>query len=96
MQNLDPWTKYDEAIVYLRKQDPGSYFDEIAVLMEELIARVVADEARPEPRTQRAVEYEREQNRIKDALGRRMASYSSPAKDGTDSNNRLSDEPEGI
>jgi hypothetical protein len=93
MQNLDPWAKYDEAMAYLRKQDPGSYFDEIADLIEELIARVVAHEARPEPRTKRAVEYELEQNRIKDALARRMVGYSSAAKDGAESNNRLSDDP---
>lgn len=29
--------KYDEAIAFLKKVEPGSYFDECAALMEELL-----------------------------------------------------------
>jgi len=32
--------KYDEAIEFLKIVDPGSYFDECAALMEELLAQV--------------------------------------------------------
>jgi hypothetical protein len=32
--------KYDQAIEFLRGVDPGSYFDECAELMEELVAQV--------------------------------------------------------
>jgi len=32
--------KYDEAIEFLKGVDPGSYFDECAELMEELLAQV--------------------------------------------------------
>ena len=32
--------KYDEAIEFLKRVDPGSYFDECAELMEELLAQV--------------------------------------------------------
>lgn len=83
MRNLDPWEKYDRAIEHLRELDAGtgSYLEEIAVLIEELIARVVRAEERPTPLSARAVEYEREQDLIKKALARRMASYSSAAKD---------------
>lgn len=31
--------KYDEAIAFLKKVEPGSYFDECAALMEELVAK---------------------------------------------------------
>lgn len=31
--------KYDEAIAFLKKVEPGSYFDECAALMEELVAQ---------------------------------------------------------
>lgn len=81
MEKTDEWTKYDAAIAVLRQQDPGSYFDEIADLMEDLIARVVLAEEKPPRPTQRDLEYRREQALIKSALARRMASYSSAAKD---------------
>ena len=93
VENLDPWAKYDEAIVYLREQDPGSYFDEIADLIEELIARVVPHEERPEPLTAQQIESEQQRVLVGKALARRMANYSSAAKDSAESNNRLSDEP---
>ena len=32
--------KYDEAIEFLKIVDPGSYFDECAALLEELLAQV--------------------------------------------------------
>lgn len=32
--------KYDEAIEFLKQVEPGSYFDECAALMEELLAQV--------------------------------------------------------
>ena len=32
--------KYDQAIEFLKGLDPGSYFDECAELMEELLAQV--------------------------------------------------------
>lgn len=32
--------KYDEAIEFLKKVEPGSYFDECAELMEELLAQI--------------------------------------------------------
>lgn len=32
--------KYDEAIAFLKKVEPGSYFDECAALMEELVAQL--------------------------------------------------------
>jgi hypothetical protein len=32
--------KYDQAIEFLKGVDPGSYFDECAELMEELLAQV--------------------------------------------------------
>ena len=34
--------KYDEAIEFLKNVEPGSYFDECAELMEELLAQVEA------------------------------------------------------
>jgi len=34
--------KYDEAIAFLKGVNPGSYFDECAALMEELLAQVEA------------------------------------------------------
>jgi hypothetical protein len=34
--------KYDEAIEFLKNVEPGSYFDECAALMEELLAQVEA------------------------------------------------------
>lgn len=35
--------KYDEAIAFLKGVDPGSYFDECAEMMEELLARLQPD-----------------------------------------------------
>jgi len=32
--------KYDQAIEFLKGVDPGSYFDECAALMEELLAQI--------------------------------------------------------
>ena len=32
--------KYDEAIEFLKNIEPGSYFDECASLMEELLAQI--------------------------------------------------------
>ncbi len=32
--------KYDQAIEFLKGVDPGSYFDECAELMEELLAQI--------------------------------------------------------
>ena len=32
--------KYDEAIEFLKSVEPGSYFDECAELMEELLAQI--------------------------------------------------------
>lgn len=32
--------KYDEAIEFLKAVEPGSYYDECAALIEELLARV--------------------------------------------------------
>ena len=32
--------KYDEAIEFLKSVEPGSYWDECASLMEELLARI--------------------------------------------------------
>jgi hypothetical protein len=32
--------KYDEAIEFLKMVEPGSYFDECAELMEELLAQI--------------------------------------------------------
>ena len=37
--------KYDQAIEFLKGVDPGSYFDECAALMEELLAQ--AEERKP-------------------------------------------------
>lgn len=39
--------KYDEAIEFLKSVEPGSYFDECAELMEELLAQVEAHSAKP-------------------------------------------------
>jgi hypothetical protein len=39
--------KYDHAIEFLKGVDPGSYFDECAALMEELLAQ--AEERKPKP-----------------------------------------------
>lgn len=39
--------KYDEAIEFLKGVEPGSYFDECAELMEELVAR--AEPSKPKP-----------------------------------------------
>jgi hypothetical protein len=39
--------KYDHAIEFLKGVDPGSYFDECAELMEELVALV--EERKPKP-----------------------------------------------
>ena len=38
--------KYDEAIEFLKNVDPGSYFDECAALMEELLAQVEAKKSK--------------------------------------------------
>lgn len=32
--------KYDEAIEFLKNVEPGSYYDECACLMEELLAKI--------------------------------------------------------
>jgi len=40
--------KYDEAIEFLKGVEPGSYFDECAELMEELLAQV-HKKKRPKP-----------------------------------------------
>jgi uncharacterized protein YdcH (DUF465 family) len=37
--------KYDEAIEFLKSVEPGSYFDECAELMEELVAQI--EQAKP-------------------------------------------------
>lgn len=60
----------------MRTQDTGSCFDEIAGLMEEMVARVVEHEAKPPRPTQRDLQYQREQALVKSAFARRMASYS--------------------
>lgn len=39
--------KYDQAIEFLKGVDPGSYFDECAELMEELLALVELDKTKP-------------------------------------------------
>jgi hypothetical protein len=39
--------KYDQAIEFLKSVEPGSYFDECAELMEELLAQV--HKSRPKP-----------------------------------------------
>lgn len=39
--------KFDKAIEFLKAVEPGSYFDECAELMEELLA--LEQERRPEP-----------------------------------------------
>jgi hypothetical protein len=46
--------KYDQAIEFLKGVDPGSYFDECAELMEELLARVHALEQPPMPKAEMA------------------------------------------
>ncbi len=38
--------KYDEAIEFLKSVDPGSYFDECAELIEELLAQVEAKKSK--------------------------------------------------
>ncbi len=81
MEKTDPWVKYDEAIAFLREQEPGSYFDEVADLMEELIARVVLAEEKPGQPSPREVALREHEIRVGKALARRMASYSSAAKD---------------
>ena len=43
--------KYDEAIVFLKKVEPGSYFDECAALMEELLAQRHTAKPKPQSRT---------------------------------------------
>ena len=37
--------KYDKAIDFLKSVEPGSYFDECAELMEELLAQI--EQAKP-------------------------------------------------
>lgn len=39
--------KYDQAIEFLKGVDPGSYFDECAELMEELVAQVELGKPKP-------------------------------------------------
>jgi hypothetical protein len=39
--------KYDQAIEFLKGVDPGSYYDECAALMEELLAEVEAGKTAP-------------------------------------------------
>ena len=39
--------KYDQAIEFLKGVDPGSYFDECAELMEELLAQAEARKTKP-------------------------------------------------
>jgi len=39
--------KYDHAIEFLKGVDPGSYFDECAALMEELLAQAEARKPKP-------------------------------------------------
>ena len=39
--------KYDEAVEFLKNVEPGSYFDECAQLIEELLARVHELENKP-------------------------------------------------
>ena len=39
--------KYDHAIEFLKGVDPGSYFDECAELMEELVAQVELGKPKP-------------------------------------------------
>jgi hypothetical protein len=39
--------KYDHAIEFLKGVDPGSYFDECAELMEELVAQVELGKTTP-------------------------------------------------
>jgi hypothetical protein len=39
--------KYDHAIEFLKGVDPGSYFDECAELMEELVAQVELGKTKP-------------------------------------------------
>lgn len=39
--------KYDEAIEFLKGVEPGSYFDECAELMEELVAQTEASKPKP-------------------------------------------------
>jgi hypothetical protein len=83
MRNLDPWEKYDRAIEHLRELDAGSgsYLEEIAGLIEELIARVVRAEERPTPPSQREVNLRKHELLVGEALARRAARYSSAAKD---------------
>jgi len=40
--------KYDEAIAFLKSVEPGSYFDECAALMEELVALAHHVQATPD------------------------------------------------
>lgn len=91
MRNLDPWEKYDRAIEHLRELDAGSgsYLEEIAGLIEELIARVIdAEEARrpKPPKTPWEVENDRRMSLVGKQLAKRSRNrvdlpYSSPAKD---------------
>ena len=37
--------KYDEALEFVKNIEPGSYFDECAALMEELVAQI--EQAKP-------------------------------------------------
>ena len=39
--------KYDHAIEFLKGVDPGSYFDECAALMEELLAEIESGKTAP-------------------------------------------------
>ena len=46
--------KYDQAITFLKGIEPGSYFDECATLMEDLLAQIEANK----PKRQRYTEEE--------------------------------------
>jgi hypothetical protein len=81
-RQASPDDKYDEAIAYLREQDAGagSYLEEIACLMEELLGRVFEAEAAllpPPPPSERDLQ----QAAIGRALARHHARHSSAAKD---------------
>lgn len=39
--------KYDQAIEFLKGVEPGSYYDECAELMEELVAQVETSKPKP-------------------------------------------------
>lgn len=49
--------KYDEAIAFLKSVEPGSYFDECAALMEELVALVETKNQQPRRYTQEELDW---------------------------------------